>query len=136
MNQELSNVYKKSILLLSEWENEFNLSITHPIINAELEFDNEGYLVNLNAWSPLVCLFLAKKDKHQLTKEHWQIISFLRCYYEVFQIIPAVRVLTKAIAKCLDEKKGNSKYLYLLFPYGPSKQAGKYAGIPRPTSYF
>ena len=42
-------------------------------------------------------------------------------------------MLTKAIGKKLGKDKGNSKYLYELFPYGPAKQACKYAGLPKPT---
>ena len=57
----------------------------------------------------------------------------LRDYYEEYQIAPAVRVLTKAIKKKLGADKGNSKYLYELYPYGPAKQACKIAGLPKPT---
>ena len=62
-----------------------------------------------------------------------RVIEILREYYEEYQIAPAVRVLTKAIGKKLGADKGNSKYLYELFPYGPAKQACKYAGLPKPT---
>ena len=40
---------------------------------------------------------------------------------------------TKAVGKKLGKDKGNSKYLYGLFPYGPGKQACRYAGLPKPT---
>ena len=97
------------------------------------ETDEEGYLANLNDWSPDVADHMATEDDCDLSETHWEVINFLRDYYEEYQIAPAVRVLTKAIGKRLGKDKGNSKYLYELFPYGPAKQACKYAGLPKPT---
>jgi TusE/DsrC/DsvC family sulfur relay protein len=98
-----------------------------------IEVDEEGYLVNRSDWSEEVGAAMAKEDDCELTENHWEVINFLREYYEEYQIAPAVRVLTKAIGKKLGADKGNSKYLYELFPYGPAKQACKYAGLPKPT---
>jgi len=98
-----------------------------------LETDEEGYLANLNEWTPEVATAMAKDEDVDLNENHWEVINFLREYYEEYQIAPAVRVLTKAIGKKLGPDKGNSKYLYELFPYGPGKQACKYAGLPKPT---
>ena len=97
------------------------------------ETDEEGYLVNLGEWNQDLGTALAATDDTELTDAHWEVINFLREYYEEYQIAPAVRVLTKAIGKRLGKDKGNSKYLYELFPYGPAKQACKYAGLPKPT---
>jgi len=97
------------------------------------ETDEEGYLVNLAEWEPGVAEVMAKQDDLPLTAEHWEIINFLREYYDEYQIAPAVRVLTKAVGKKLGADKGNSKYLYALFPYGPGKQACRFAGLPKPT---
>jgi tRNA 2-thiouridine synthesizing protein E len=98
-----------------------------------LEVDEEGYLANLNDCEPAVAEVMAKDEGLELTDDHWEIINFLREYYEEYQIAPAVRVLTKAVGKKLGKDKGNSKYLYELFPYGPGKQACKLAGLPKPT---
>ncbi|MCA1789281.1 MAG: TusE/DsrC/DsvC family sulfur relay protein [Thioalkalivibrio sp.] len=97
------------------------------------ETDEEGYLADLNDWNPELAAAMAKADGADLDENHWEVINFLREYYEEYQIAPAVRVLTKAIGKKLGPDKGNSKYLYELFPYGPAKQACKYAGLPKPT---
>jgi len=97
------------------------------------ETDEEGYLADLNSWDKDVAAVMAGIDDCELTDSHWEVINFLREYYEEYQIAPAVRVLTKAIGKKLGKDKGNSKYLYELFPYGPAKQACKYAGLPKPT---
>ena len=97
------------------------------------ETDEEGYLANLNDWNKDLAEAMATEDKINLSEFHWDIINFLREYYEEYQIAPAVRVLTKAVGKKLGKEKGNSKYLYELFPYGPGKQACKFAGLPKPT---
>jgi tRNA 2-thiouridine synthesizing protein E len=98
-----------------------------------VEVDEEGYLVNRTDWNEEIGKAMAIADNCELSDNHWEVINFLREYYEEYQIAPAVRVLTKAIGKKLGPDKGNSKYLYELFPYGPAKQACKYAGLPKPT---
>ncbi|MBK9136654.1 MAG: TusE/DsrC/DsvC family sulfur relay protein [Betaproteobacteria bacterium] len=97
------------------------------------ETDEEGYLVNLADWNKDIAEVIAKGENVDMTDNHWEVVNFLREYYDEYQIAPAVRVLTKAIGKQLGEEKGNSKYLYELFPYGPAKQACKIAGLPKPT---
>ena len=98
-----------------------------------IEVDEEGYLTNLADWNKDVADYLAKEEKVEMSDSHWEVVNFLREYYEEYQIAPAVRVLTKAVAKKLGPDKGNNKYLYELFPYGPAKQACKIAGLPKPT---
>ena len=100
---------------------------------AAIETDEEGYLINLSDWSEDVAKEIAKGENVDMSDNHWEVVNFLRQYYDEYQIAPAVRVLTKAIGKQLGEDKGNSKYLYELFPYGPAKQACKIAGLPKPT---
>ncbi len=106
---------------------------TISVEGKDIEVDEEGYLVNLDEWFPAIASVMAEIDEVEMGDDHWDIINFLREYYEEYQIAPAVRVLTKAVAKKLGKEKGNSKYLYELFPYGPGKQACKFAGLPKPT---
>jgi len=98
-----------------------------------LDTDEDGYLLSTEDWSPDVAAAMAQADDCELTSNHWEVINFLREYYEAYQIAPAVRILTKQIGKTLGKEKGNSRYLYSLYPQGPAKQACKYAGLPRPT---
>ena len=97
------------------------------------ETDEEGYLVNLAEWDEDIAKVIAEQEKIDMSPSHLEVVNFLREYYNEFQIAPAVRVLTKAIGKKLGPDKGNSQYLYELFPYGPAKQACKIAGLPKPT---
>jgi TusE/DsrC/DsvC family sulfur relay protein len=97
------------------------------------EVDEEGFLIDLSQWTKEIAVEMAKGDDIDLSDEHWDVINFLREYFEEYQIAPAVRVLTKAIAKKFGKEKGNSKYLYSLFPYGPGKQGCRFAGLPKPT---
>jgi dissimilatory sulfite reductase related protein len=103
------------------------------LLGKALDTDEEGYLVNLSDWSEEVAEEIARKENITMSPNHWEVVNFLRDYYTEYQIAPAVRVLTKAIGKKLGADKGNSTYLYELFPYGPAKQACKIAGLPKPT---
>jgi dissimilatory sulfite reductase related protein len=98
-----------------------------------VEHDEEGYITDLSAWTPELGDVIAKAESVNMTQEHWDVVNFLREYYEEYQIAPAIRVLTKALKKKLGEEKSSNKYLYELFPYGPAKQACKIAGLPKPT---
>ena len=98
-----------------------------------LETDPEGYLRELSDWDERVAEQMAREDGVALDDNHWEVIRFLREYYQEYQIAPAVRILTKAIGRKLGKDKGNSRYLYQLYPQGPAKQACRYAGLPRPT---
>jgi tRNA 2-thiouridine synthesizing protein E len=107
-----------------------------PIVEVNgktFETDEEGYLVNLGDWSEEIANHIAKAENVEMSDQHWEVVNFLRKYYDEYQIAPAVRVLTKAIGKTLGADKGTSQYLYELFPYGPAKQACKIAGLPKPT---
>ncbi len=95
--------------------------------------DEEGYLTDLSQWNEKLAVLIAEDEKIEMADDHWEVVNFLREYYEEYQIAPAIRVLTKAVKKKLGADKGNSKYLYELFPYGPAKQACKIAGLPKPT---
>jgi tRNA 2-thiouridine synthesizing protein E len=57
----------------------------------------------------------------------------LCAFYLEFNTSPAIRMLVKAMANKFGEEKGNSRYLYRLFPKGPAKQATKIAGLPKPV---
>lgn len=98
-----------------------------------IETDPQGYLVNLSDWSEDLAKLLAEKDELNLTEAHWEIINMIRGYYLDNGTAPAMRALTKLVKTEFGADKGNSKYLYNLFPYGPGKQAARYAGLPKPT---
>ena len=103
------------------------------VAGTELETDAEGYLRQLEDWDEAAAEAMAAVDEVDLTPAHWEVIRFLKEYYEAYQVAPPVRILTKAIGRRLGKDKGNSRYLYKLFPQGPAKQACRYAGLPKPT---
>ncbi len=60
------------------------------------EADEEGYLVDISAWNKDLALLIAKDENIEMNDDAWEVVNFLRNYYEEYQIAPAVRVLTKA----------------------------------------
>ena len=107
--------------------------MTYEVNGKSFESDEEGYLVDLASWNEELANLIAKDEEIEMTEEHWEVVNFLREYYNEYQIAPAVRVLIKAVKKTLGADKGSNKYMYELFPYGPAKQACKIAGLPKPT---
>ncbi|MFT5790429.1 MAG: tRNA 2-thiouridine synthesizing protein E [Shewanella sp.] len=99
----------------------------------QIETDHQGYLKVVSDWSPDLALMIAQEEQIELTDAHWEVINFVRHFYLEFKTSPAIRVLVKAIGQKLGADKGNSKYLYTLFPIGPAKQATKIAGLPKPA---
>lgn len=97
------------------------------------EVDEEGYLMDWQVWNEGIAGQMAKLDGLELSNEHWDVIRFLRDYFQKYQIAPMIKILTKEIGKVMGPEKGNTKYLYELYPAGPAKQACRYAGLPKPT---
>lgn len=99
----------------------------------QIKTDHQGYLKNVTDWNTDIAEIIAQKEQIELTQAHWEVINFVRDFYLEFKTSPAIRVLVKAIGLKLGADKGNSKYLYTLFPVGPAKQATKIAGLPKPA---
>lgn len=97
------------------------------------EVDEEGYLMDWSQWNEGIAAVMAKGDGLDLSDEHWEVIRFLRDYFDKYQIAPMIKILTKELTKKYGKEKGNTKYLYELYPAGPAKQACRYAGLPKPT---
>ena len=109
--------------------NEYYLQIADAII----ETDKEGYLLNSEQWTPVVAQYIATLENIELTEERWRIINFVRDFYIKYDTSPAIRALVNALKSQYGEEKGNSRYLYRLFPKGPAKIATKLAGLPKPA---
>ncbi|NUF50268.1 TusE/DsrC/DsvC family sulfur relay protein [Gilliamella sp. ESL0250] len=99
----------------------------------QIETDDKGYLKNWQDWSVDLVPKLAAKESIELTDAHWEVILFVRDFYLEYKTSPAIRALVKAMEKKFGAEKGNSRYLYKLFPEGPAKQATKLAGLPKPV---
>lgn len=95
--------------------------------------DEEGYLVEPAEWNEAVAEHLARAENVKLTEDHWDVIRFMREYYEEHQIAPDARY----VIKHLSNRRGADahKALFTLFAYGYVKQACKIAGMKRPRAW-
>jgi len=106
---------------------------TISVKGAAVEIDQEGYLANIDDWNIEVAEHFAENEGISMSDQHWQIVNFLRDYYQKYQIAPMIKILVKEISRKLGPEIGNTKRLYELYPDGPAKQACKIAGLPKPT---
>lgn len=92
--------------------------------------DSEGYLLDINGWSEDFARRRAWAEGLALTDEHWQVIQYLRAYFDEHRVQAQVRVMIKHFAQTWGEAKGNNHYLHDLFPVGgPQKQGNRLAGL-------
>ena len=94
--------------------------------------DGEGYIVYLDQWSEEFAQAQAETEGLLLTSEHWDVICFLRAYYDEHGVQAEVRKMVKHFKQVWGEEKGNSTYLHRIFPRGgPQKQGNRLAGLLR-----
>ncbi|MDD2880234.1 MAG: hydrogenobyrinic acid a,c-diamide synthase (glutamine-hydrolyzing) [Rhodoferax sp.] len=95
-----------------------------------IDTDTEGYIKNLDEWSEEFALARAKAEHLELTEAHWQVIAFLRAYYEEHRVQAQVRAMIWHFSKVWGPELGNNHHLHTLFPIGgPQKQGNRLAGL-------
>lgn len=90
------------------------------------ERDGDGYLVDMNGWTPEIGRAMAQADDYELDDSKWEQILKARQYYEENNVVPPIR----KFAKYLDADK---KEMFKLWMSGPMKPITKYGGLPKPT---
>lgn len=94
--------------------------------NICVDCNDQGYLENLDQWTPEIAIDIAEEEGIELKDKHWEVLSYLQdqCRKEIPITIRKVG------------KSGivNIKEFYQLFPDGPLKKASRIAGIPKPVS--
>jgi tRNA 2-thiouridine synthesizing protein E len=67
-----------------------------------------------------------------LTPEHWEVIRFLRAYYQEHGVQAQVRVMIRHFSRAWGPERGSNHCLHALFPNGgPQKQGNRLAGLLR-----
>lgn len=103
------------------------------VLNGQSYRVNEsGYLVDPADWNLEIAQYLATRERLEMSDAHWEVVKFLRNYYEEHKIVPMIRTMLKAIGAKFGQEKANIRYLYDLYPCGPLMQALKIAGLPMP----
>jgi tRNA 2-thiouridine synthesizing protein E len=111
-----------------------NTSQNHALLvnGIEITTDAEGYILNLDEWSEAFAVARAAEEGLELTDEHWQVIRYLRDYYQEHGVQAQVRVMIPHFRELWGPEKGNNHYLHELFPIGgPQKQGNRLAGLLR-----
>lgn len=88
--------------------------------------DGDGYLVDMNDWTPEIGRAMAEADQFELDDQKWSHILKAREYYEEFGSVPPIRKFAKHIGE-------DQKDMFDLWMTGPMKPITKYGGMPKPT---
>ncbi len=105
------------------------LDINKTLSNTHHDSDPDGYLFELEHWSPQVANQLAARESLALTDEHWEVIYHLREHYGVHGNTENARVILHELEERFSPVMGRGR-LYRLFPEGPVSQGSRLAGLP------
>ena len=98
----------------------------------DIAVDSEGYLVQGDDWSEDFARALARAEGLELTPAHWEVIRFLRAYWEEHRVQPQVRVMIRHFSAAWGPQLGSNHHLHTMFPRGgPQKQGNRLAGLLR-----
>ncbi len=96
------------------------------------ETDNEGYLLDPSEWNEDIALAIADQESIPMTEAHWEVVNFVRDYFEQSQTVPENHTLLKALRERHGKDTATRRYVQNLFPYGFGQQACKIAGMRKP----
>ena len=82
----------------------------------QIETDAFGYLLNIADWNEEVAKHIAQLEGVELTEAHWEVIYFVRDFYQEYNTSPAIRMLVKAMSEKLGADKGNQPLFATTLP--------------------
>ncbi|MBL7871597.1 MAG: TusE/DsrC/DsvC family sulfur relay protein [Cyclobacteriaceae bacterium] len=92
----------------------------------QIEVNAEGYLKDMNQWTPELATEMATQEDIVLTSKHFDVLNWLRAKQAEGTPLSIRKVGNSGIV--------DIKQFYALFPGGPLKVSSKIAGIPKPAS--
>lgn len=101
----------------------------------KVSVDEEGYLLDPSDWSEEVAEGFADQAELKLNDEHWNVIRFMRDYFDEHRIAPDARHTIHYMADEMGLGSKARNHLFELFPYGYMQQACKIAGMRRPRAW-
>jgi tRNA 2-thiouridine synthesizing protein E len=100
-----------------------------------LETDDQGFLMDPEAWDQEVAEKIAQNEGVELGDEHRKVLEFIRHYFNEHRVAVDARFVIKYLADELRYGKRARQRLYELFPYGYMQQVCKIAGMRRPRAW-
>jgi len=88
--------------------------------------DGDGYLVDMNDWTPEIGRNMAEVDGVELDEVKWNQILKAREYFDEFSVVPPIRKFAKYLGE-------DQKAMFRMWRSGPMKPITKYGGLPKPT---
>jgi len=90
----------------------------------------DGYLQNMDDWTPQLAEAMASAEDLTLTEQHWDVLNIMRDYYKKYNTSPILKLLRREISKQYGTERSTIEALDALFPQGVQRQGSRLAGVP------